>query len=106
MLDSTSYVVEENLPKLLGTYESEEVNEYSTSQADLVIQKVQANPILQCCTVSINEEKCVSRLVAELKLNDKTLHPIWEFFHNMSAIGSYMAVKRLRQGIILRKVVV
>ena len=49
MLDSASYVVEmpeENLPKLLGTYESEEVNEYSTSQADLVIQKVQANSIL------------------------------------------------------------
>lgn len=49
VLDTTSYIVEspeENLPKLLETYNSEEINEYSTSRADLVIQKVQDNPIL------------------------------------------------------------
>ena len=42
----------------------------------------------------------------ELKLSDKTSYPMWECFHNMSAIGSYMALKRLTQGIILRKVIV
>jgi len=113
MLDGDSYIVEsqeENLSKVLETYESEEVNEYLTSQADLVIQKVQTNPILQCCTVAIHEEdcrnKCVSELVAELKLSDSTSSPMWECFHNMLAVGANMAMKKLIQGIILSKIMV
>ena len=48
----------------------------------------------------------VSRLVAELKLNDITCNIMWQCLHRMSATGAYMIMKKLMRRIHLSKVVV
>ena len=59
VLDTMKYIMNseiENVPKVLSTYEPEQVNDHSTSKADLIIQTVQSSLVFQCCTVSVCEE--------------------------------------------------
>ena len=83
---------EESVPIQFEAYEAEQINKYSSSQSDLVIYKAQEGlKSMDCCLISLQ----ASALVAELKFNDKISYPMWECFHNMSAVGTHMAVKRL-----------
>ena len=45
-------------------------------------------------------------MAAEVKLDDKTSSPIWQCFHNMSAIGASVTMKALTLGVIVNRMVV
>lgn len=86
---------------------SDELNEYATSRADLVIRREKCNEEeMSCCFVSLNDDvpdvtndiPCIDGvcgLVTELKLSDESNHPICEYFRNMSAVGASVAIEEL-----------
>ena len=111
-----SYIAEtqvENLKELGPNLNPAEINEYATSKADLVIRK--GKPVssdrLKCAYVSVDDHHCgancvstvpsVSRMVAELKIDDETTGPVWECFRNMSGVAASLALRILSQGVLV-----
>ena len=57
-------------------------------------------------TVSETPESNLCGMVAELKMEDETSSPIWECFHNMSAVGASLVMKALSQGVLINQVII
>ena len=85
-----------------------EVNEYATSKADLVVYKRLGEQFstLKCCFISVSQIPDLCEMVTELKMSDQTSYPIWECFHNMSAVGANIGLKALSMGKLINQVLV
>ena len=48
-----------------------------------------------------NDDACVSGMVAEVKINDRTSAPLWECYHNMSGLAAAIAMQVLSDGVLI-----
>lgn len=88
---------------------AEEVNEYATSLADLVIRRDEGNLPVALAVVSLDipkVEETLTGTVAELKLDNAGNLPFWEYFRNMSATGTAISMEHLTRGVIVNKVTI
>ena len=112
-LSKLDYVVESRRDNVRGVGEGffpEDITEYATSRGDLVIYKCTGLQEIRGCLVHFagsSEIKHVAYLrgmVAELKVEDTSSAPMWECFHNMSAVGAALTMRVLKEGNIVDKV--
>ena len=73
-----------------------EINEYLRFKSDLVIRKDKltksvCSDTFQCCVVSVMDK--ITRMVSEMKVDDKTDYPESECFRNMSMVAPSMVME-------------
>ena len=76
------------------------------AQGDNLMQAQGGNIMMQA---QFNTDAPIINLIgmaAEVKLDDNTSSPIWECFHNMSAIGASVTMKALTLGVIVNRMIV
>ena len=112
-LNKLEYVVESrrNNVRCIGEgFLPEEVNEYAMSRGDLVIYKCTGLQVKGCLVQLVGAEtdvehvECLSGLVTELKIDDTSNSPVWECFHDMSAVGATLTMRVLKRGKVVDKV--
>ena len=105
----------ENLRELGPGLISADVNEYATSKADLLIknEKLVLNDKLKCVYISIDNHHCgagydcistlpcVSGMVAELQIDNRTSRPVWKCSHNMSGVAASLTYWVLTRGVLV-----
>lgn len=101
----------DNIKDIGGGLIAEEVTDYATSRADIIIrQDMLFNLPMQCCMVSLIEDvpsvDTVMRLVGEMKVDDSIDNdlPETECFHNMSAVAASLAMEVLAQDLLVNQV--
>ena len=75
---------EENVPIQFETYEAEQINEYSSSQSDLVIYKAQEGlKSMDCCLISLQASALIAEFFSMTRPVTRcgkvfTTCPLWE----------------------------
>ena len=114
-LSKLEFVVEsrrDNVRNIGEGFIPEDITEYATSRGDLVIYKCTGMQQTRGCLVHFvgperpeaEHVEYLSGMVAELKVDDTSNSPVWECFHNMSAVGATLTMRLLREGKVVDKV--
>ena len=88
---------------------TEEVIEYATSHADLMIRKEGGGQPVVLAVVSVEIPKIkdtLTGMVEEMKLDKLSNVAIWECYRNMSATGAAISMEYLMQGLIVNEVTI